>query len=323
MNDPKHTATDAPSKFLPFSDPMITAKGERRARVALSKLETLWFNTGTLCNIECINCYIESSPKNDQLVYLTLDEVSVYLDEIENENLGTSEIGFTGGEPFMNPEMSNILAHTLGRGFDALVLTNAMQPMLRPAVRAQVTKLVEQHGSKLTFRVSLDHHTAALHDKERGPGAFAKAMEGLQFLSTLGATLNIAGRTCWDEPEASARAGYAALFVTNGIAVDPNDPAVLTLFPEMDEKVDVPEITVDCWSILDVDPATMMCATSRMVVKHKGADSPTVVACTLLPYDDGFDFGPTLKHASRPVALNHRHCAKFCVLGGGSCSANS
>lgn len=81
-----------------FQDPLVTAKGERRAHVAFKALETLWFNTGTLCNLTCQNCYIESSPKNDRLVYLTAAEVTRYLDEIEQLRLGTELIGFTGGE---------------------------------------------------------------------------------------------------------------------------------------------------------------------------------------------------------------------------------
>jgi len=58
-----------------------------------------------------------------------------------------------------------------------------------------------------------------------------------------------------------------------------------------------------------------------MVVKRKGAAAPSVVACTLLPYEPEFDLGPTLADAEGAVALNHPHCAKFCVLGGASCSA--
>ena len=58
-----------------FQDPFVTAKGEPRARVALKSLDTLWFNTGTLCNLTCRHCYIESSPKNDRLVYLTAAQV--------------------------------------------------------------------------------------------------------------------------------------------------------------------------------------------------------------------------------------------------------
>jgi len=63
-----------------------------------------------------------------------------------------------------------------------------------------------------------------------------------------------------------------------------------------------------------------MCATSRMVVKRKGEPAATVVPCTLLPYDERFDLGETLAQAAADVPLNHPHCARFCVLGGGSCS---
>ncbi len=68
-----------------FQDPYVTAAGEKRAHVALKGLETLWFNTGTLCNLTCGHCYIESSPKNDRLVYLTAAEVAEYLDEIATQ----------------------------------------------------------------------------------------------------------------------------------------------------------------------------------------------------------------------------------------------
>jgi hypothetical protein len=92
------------------------------------------------------------------------------------------------------------------------------------------------------------------------------------------------------------------------------------LFPEMDATADVPEITEACWGILHKAPESVMCASSRMVVKRKGAARPAVVACTLLPYDPQFELGATLAEAMRPVALNHPHCARFCVLGGAACS---
>jgi hypothetical protein len=93
------------------------------------------------------------------------------------------------------------------------------------------------------------------------------------------------------------------------------------LFPEMDEQVEVPEITTACWGILNKKPTDVMCASSRMVVKRRGAERPAVLACTLLPYSEEFEMGPTLEDAEKPVQLNHPHCAKFCVLGGASCSA--
>ena len=64
-------ATAKPLDPAKFRDPDVTATGARRASVAFRELGTLWFNTGTLCNLTCRNCYIESSPTNDRLVYLS------------------------------------------------------------------------------------------------------------------------------------------------------------------------------------------------------------------------------------------------------------
>ena len=310
-----------------FVDPDVTAKGEARARVPLKGVETLWFNTGTLCNIECENCYILSSPTNDALVYLTADEVRGYLDQIDARRAAGSkrwpvtEIGFTGGEPFMNPDMNDMAADALARGYKVLILTNAMAPMMRPRVKKGLRTLRAQYGDALTLRISIDHHTAGLHDRERGAGSFDRMMRGMRWLAAEGFRLDAAGRTCWGETEADARAGYAALFAETGVAIDANDPSRCILFPEMDDTVEVPEITGACWGILDIAPADIMCATSRMVVKRKGAEAPAVLACTLLAYDEQFELGATLEQAEKPIKLNHPHCAKFCVLGGGSCSA--
>ncbi|KHQ53791.1 radical SAM protein [Mameliella alba] len=304
-----------------FKDPAHTAKGEPRAHVALSDPQTLWFNTGTLCNIECLNCYIESSPENDRLVYITADEVTEYLDQLEARNWGVAEIGFTGGEPFMNPQMIEMTRRSLARGYQVLILTNAMRPMMRPIVREGLQALQAEYGDRLTLRISLDHWSARQHDAERGAGTFEKTLEGMRWLRDTGIRMAVAGRTMWDETEAQSRDGFARLFRTEGFDIDAHDPGMTVLFPEMDLSVEVPEITTACWGILDKHPTQVMCSSSRMVVKRKGAARPSVVACTLLPYEPEFDLGETLEAAERDVSLNHPHCAKFCVLGGASCSA--
>jgi uncharacterized Fe-S cluster-containing radical SAM superfamily protein len=304
-----------------FHDPMVTARGERRAWVAPSGLATLWINTGTLCNITCRNCYIESSPRNDALVYITPAEVSAFLDEAALNGDTLREVGFTGGEPFMNPGLAAMLTDVLGRpSLTAIVLTNAMQPMWRH--RGALLDLRDRFGAdRLILRVSLDHHDAALHDEERGAGSFARSLDGLRWLAQQGLHVHVAGRLGFAEAgEAAMRAGYAALFAAQGIPIDAHDPVALMLFPEMDMAAEVPEITEACWTILGKAPGAMMCASSRMVVKRRGATRPTVVACTLLPHDGRFDLGATLTEAARPVSLNHPHCARFCVLGGAACS---
>ena len=302
-----------------FRDPDRTATGEVRARVHLTELRSLWINTGTLCNIACANCYIESTPRNNRLAYITIDEVEPFLDEIAAAGPPDREVGLTGGEPFMNPDIIAILTAALGRGLRVLVLTNAMRPMMRYA--DALVALKDRYGPRLAIRVSLDHHGAALHEKERGAGTWPVAVSGLRWLSANGFTVHVAGRTLWGEPEESLRQGYARMFAESGIAIDAGDPVTLMLLPEMDESLDIAEITDSCWNILDVAPESMMCATSRMVVKRKGAEAPVVVPCTLIPYDAAFDMGGSLAEAAGVVKLNHPHCARFCVLGGGSCGA--
>jgi hypothetical protein len=304
-----------PSKFR---DPLVTAKGEARATVALRGLETLWFNTGTLCNLTCRNCYIESSPRNDRLAYLTAAEVGTYLDEIAREGLPTKLIGFTGGEPFMNPDIVAILRDVLSRGLDALVLTNAMKPLRK--LRGDMLALRAEFGERLTIRVSVDHYNPGVHEEERGRRSWAPTLDGLTWLAANGFRLDIAGRRFTGESEESLRAGFARLFAGHGIGVDAWDPVRLMLFPEMEPNRDVPEITTACWGILHKTPGDVMCAGARMVVKRRDAPAPVVVACTLLPYDPRFEMGATLAAASGPVALNHPFCALFCVLGGASCS---
>jgi hypothetical protein len=314
MTEPPRLQMD-PRKF---HDPFFTAKGERRARVALKALETLWFNTGTLCNLTCHHCYIESSPKNDRLVYLTAAEVAEYLDEIAGGGFATSLIGFTGGEPFMNPELSIMLEDVLSRDLRALVLTNAMKPMEK--CKAALLRLRDRYGDRLTIRVSIDHYGRRIHELERGERSWQPTINGLIWLARNEFLVHVASRRLSGEPEAAIRSGFAALFDEIGVDIDPDDPVALMVFPEMDPGTDVPEITEACWGILGRSPESVMCATSRMVVKRKGASRPAIVACTLLPYDPRFELGHTLVEASGAVPLNHVHCAKFCVLGGGACS---
>lgn len=303
-----------------FSHPTITADGQTRASVALTKPETLWFNTGTVCNITCANCYIESSPTNDRLVYLTAKDVADFLEQLKDRKWPVREIGFTGGEPFMNPEMIAMTRLSLEAGFEVLILTNAMRPMMRKSMKAGLLKLREEFGDRLTLRVSVDHWSAEIHDRERGVGSFERTLEGMKWLHENRFSMAIAGRSIWQDDDAASRRDYGRFFAEHGFDIDPNDPSKTVLFPEMDETVDVPEITNACWGILNKSPDDIMCASSRMVVKRKGAAAPVVLACTLLAYEPEFELGAKLADAEGAVNLNHRHCAKFCVLGGASCS---
>ncbi|MDA8548179.1 radical SAM protein [Candidatus Pelagibacter bacterium] len=298
-----------------FKDQKVTADGSNRAFIEARNIKTLWFNTGTLCNIECKNCYIESSPKNDSLAYLTFEEVKSFIDEAIDKNLGTNEIGFTGGEPFMNKDIIKMIDYSLRKGFKVLVLSNAMKPMLN-----RTKELIKLNHSNLTIRVSIDHYEKEKHEEIRGKNTYDVMLQGLKWLNENNFNYTLATRLLWNEKEEDLRKNFGTFIKNNNLRLDTNSPKELVTFAEMNEKIDTPEITTSCWDILNKDPNDVMCSWSRMVVRKKNSKNPSVIACTLLPYADEFDLGDTLTNSLQKIYLNHKHCSKFCVLGGSSCS---
>ena len=303
-----------------FKDQHRTAEGKKRAKVSFNGLETLWFNTGSLCNITCSGCYMESSPRNDFLSYLSLNEVNYFIEEALKNKFPLKQVAFTGGEPFMNPQILEIIEAALKKQLPTLILSNGMKPFLNR--RHNLLMLKKKYEGKLSIRISIDHYNQLKHQKIRGNRSWDPMMKGLRWLAKHGFTISVAARNCWDETELQTREGYHKLFKKENIVVDSFDPSQLVLFPEMNKTLDVPEITSDCFDILQKRPEDLMCASSRMIIKRKGAAKPVVVPCTLLPFSRTFEMGSTLSSATKSVYLNHPHCAKFCVLGGGSCTTN-
>ena len=298
-----------------FKNQKVTADGSNRAFIEARNIKTLWFNTGTLCNIECKNCYIESSPKNDSLAYLTFEEVKSFIDEAVDKNLGTNEIGFTGGEPFMNKDIMKMIDYSLKKELKVLVLSNAMKPMLN-----RTKELIKLNHSNLTIRVSIDHYEKEKHEEIRGKNTYDVMMQGLKWLNENNFNYTLATRLLWNEKEEDLRKNFGTFIKNNNLRLDTYSPKELVTFAEMDEKIDTPEITTSCWDILNKDSNDVMCSWSRMVVRKKNSKNPSVIACTLLPYANEFDLGETLTNSLQKIYLNHKHCSKFCVLGGSSCS---
>jgi len=151
-------------------------------RVALGSLDTLWFQVGgTICNLACTHCFISCSPTNHTHEMMGLAEVSRYLEEAAA--LGVREYYFTGGEPFLNPEMEAILAATLAVG-PASVLTNGL--LFDPARCRRLQALADAADYSLDLRVSLDGYDAATNDPIRGAGTFDRVLEGIRNLAAAG-----------------------------------------------------------------------------------------------------------------------------------------
>src|SRR3954453_7638683 len=128
--------------------------------VPLAHLDDLWFQVaGTLCNLACRHCFISCSPHNRSFGFLGLAAVEGALEE--SVPLGVKEYYFTGGEPFLNPDMVPILELTLRYG-PATVLTNGT--VFREAWLQRLAAAEAASPYSLEFRVSIDGYTAAEND---------------------------------------------------------------------------------------------------------------------------------------------------------------
>ena len=151
-----------------------TARSGDTPRVELRSLDTLWFQVaGTVCNLACTHCFISCSPTNHTHEFLTLEEVRSHL--ADAAGLGVKEYYFTGGEPFLNPDMEAILAATLEVG-PASVLTNGL--LLDPERCARLAALARGAEYSLDLRISLDGYSAVSNDPIRGEGTFERILEG-------------------------------------------------------------------------------------------------------------------------------------------------
>ena len=184
-------------------------------RVSLKSLDTLWFQVGgTVCNLACTHCFVSCSPTNHTHEIMSLAEVRRYLDEAVR--LGVREYYFTGGEPFLNPDMERILAETLAVG-PAHVLTNGL--LLDPARCARLKALAEASDYSLDLRVSLDGYDAASNDPIRGEGTFTRILDGIRHLAEAGLNPVITvTEVCTEAATDSGKEKFFVLLRSMGIA---------------------------------------------------------------------------------------------------------
>ena len=169
-----------PARSVPAS--IAPPVGHEFPSVPSVSLDTLWFQVaGTVCNLKCTHCFISCSPTNHSHEMLTLAQVRMRL--AEAVPLGVREYYFTGGEPFLNPEIFPILEETLRQG-PASVLTNGL--FLTPERCRRLRELFDESEYSLDIRVSIDGYTADVNDPIRGAGTFEKILLGIANLARSG-----------------------------------------------------------------------------------------------------------------------------------------
>ncbi|SER59045.1 4Fe-4S single cluster domain-containing protein [Nitrosomonas sp. Nm51] len=291
----------------------VTSKGEPRGFVRAHGLDELWLHTGTACNLSCPFCLEGSRPGDNRLQLMRFDDAKPYIDEALT--LGVQQFSLTGGEPFINKDIVRILDYAL-RHRPCLVLTNATEPLIRRMHRLQ--SLLD-YAHPLHFRVSLDHFDAAEHDKGRGEGMFALALEGMRRLHEMGFQLSVASQILPDMAAEQAAQRFASVFRAAGLPESLHRIEFPEFYPP-ETVVSAPQITQSCMLDFQTEASRreFMCAFSRMVVKQ--SNRCRVYACTLVDDDADYALAETLTESLKiAVSMKHHRCYS-CFKFGASCS---
>jgi len=279
--------------------------------VDLRSLDTLWFQVaGTVCNLACSHCFVSSSPTNHTHEGLTLSEVERYLGD--GAALGVREYYFTGGEPFLNPEMESILERTLEYG-PATVLTNGL--LLKPDRCVRLAELSRGARYSLDFRVSLDGYSAAANDPIRGKGTFDRILEGISNLAAAGINPVITVTEVHDENgTVLGKRRFFELLAELGI-----EKPRLKMLPVFHIGAEAERTgAYKSWQKLRSSDAVdenwdhLQCSSSRMVTDQG------VWVCPILVNEPAGKMGEALADTLTPFSLTHSACWT-CHVYGVSC----
>jgi MoaA/NifB/PqqE/SkfB family radical SAM enzyme len=274
-------------------------------------LDTLWIQVaGLACNLRCSHCFNASGPGNKETAPFSREEVRTLLDEAEG--MGVRDVVFTGGEPFLLPDMADIAADALRR-FPATILTNGT--LLDDRTVALLAEAACESRFSLEIRISLDAPTEAENDAIRGRGSFSKALSGAARLEAAGilpivTAVRFAEEETPEEPEAFERAMRAA-----GI----HRPRVkfLPLFRTGRETerggayAESDRVTREMLDILG--PGNLLCATART------ATSRGSWPCPILVNETSARLGDDLRSSLIPFPLAYGACTT-CLRYGAACA---
>lgn len=269
--------------------------------VTLTHLDNLWFQvSGTLCNIACLHCFNNSGPNVRTFGFLSIETIR---EEIEcAARAGVKEIFFTGGEPFLHPDLPEMLAFALKHA-PTTVLTNGM--LINDRIAERLAAIERSARYSLEIRVSLDGYTEEMNDAIRGEGVFHSALEAVRRLSRRGLLpLVTIVRTWSDDDELQTLAAFSATlreagYVRPRIKVLP----ALPLGRELERRAGIDTNSLLSEEMLaGFDRELLMCSNSR-VVTDRG-----VWVCPLLVEKPDARLGATLADARPSFTLGHNAC---------------
>jgi len=278
----------------------------------LKRLETLWFQlTGTLCNLQCTHCFISCGPKNKTHEMITADTIQWYLKEAST--LGVKEFYFTGGEPFLHPQIVDVIKETLNFG-TTTILSNGT--LITQKVAQEFNQISRNSKYKLEFRISLESPVEAENDQIRGHGSFQRTIKGIQALLNAGFNpiITTADWTKYGKFAKETDADFGSLI---GFLRAPQlrlKKLPIVLLGRCAELIrpyhESERVTEKCFDNFDIN--NLQCATSR-IVTSKG-----VYVCPILINDQNAWMGWTLNESLKSYTMES-HACYTCRTSGLTC----
>jgi AdoMet-dependent heme synthase len=301
---PLHTRPEAHPSGRPSEHP-------RYPEQPLLHLDALWIQVaGTVCNLRCTHCFVSCGPGDERHAFMSRGEVRARV--AEALPLGVKEFYFTGGEPFVHPEMIEILADTLAHG-PCTVLTNGT--LFLPRAVEALARMSAEARYALEIRVSLDGASAGAHDAFRGEGSFARALAGIALLAAHGLLPIVTVTQTTDEEAEAFRERYLEMLRAAGLTRP--RLKVLPMF-RLGREVERTRGYQPIESLAELapeafDPGRLQCGSCRAVT------SRGVFVCPLLVDEPGGRMGSRLDQTLGAFTLSHGACYT-CYLTGMTCA---
>lgn len=143
----------------------------------------LWMYTNFDCNLACDYCCVRSSPQTARRA-LGVDTVRRLAAEAVEAGVG--ELILTGGEPFLLPDLDELVA-VCTAVLPTTLLTNGMLLHGR-----RLDRLRRMDRRRLALQISLDSADPELHDQHRGAGSWARAVAGIRTAQAEGFRVRVA-----------------------------------------------------------------------------------------------------------------------------------
>ncbi|NQT29984.1 MAG: SynChlorMet cassette radical SAM/SPASM protein ScmF [Candidatus Saganbacteria bacterium] len=143
-------------------------------------LNCIYFYLTEGCNLKCRHCWIQPKYQGEGKQYPSLNFETFKSIIQQAKPLGLSSVKFTGGEPLIHPNISEMLDYVKEQDLRLVVETNGV------AATPELCKKIKTCKNPFVS-VSIDGSEADSHEWVRGvPGCFDKAIQGIKNLVEAG-----------------------------------------------------------------------------------------------------------------------------------------